>query len=218
MGLVPKKTSGWHLITHLSIPPGNSVNDFIDEKLTTVQYSKFDNVISIIQTLGEHVRIGKIYIKSAFRLLPCYPEDFDLHSFKIGDLYYIDKCMLMGCSISCSTFEKFSTFLQWFVQEEHGLKKLDHYLDDFFFAEMSDIECSNSMFKFKTNCKRLGVPIADEKTEVPVTSIEFLGLTIDTESMSAKILGKKIKELLKKLNEVAFSKKSNFETIAIIMW
>jgi hypothetical protein len=24
---------------------------------------------------------------------------------------------------------------------------------------MSDIECSNSMFKFKTNCKRLGVPM-----------------------------------------------------------
>ena len=91
MGLVPKKTSGWRLITHWSIPPGNSVNDFIDEKLTTVQYSKFDNVISIIQTLGEHVKIGKIYIKSAFRLFSCYPEDFNLLSFKIGDLYYIDK-------------------------------------------------------------------------------------------------------------------------------
>jgi hypothetical protein len=36
MGLVPKKTSGWSLITHLSYPPGNSVNDFIDEKPTTV--------------------------------------------------------------------------------------------------------------------------------------------------------------------------------------
>ena len=83
--------------------------------------------------------------------------------------------------------------MQWFVQEEHGLKNLDHYLDDFFFAEMSDIECSNSMFKFKTNCKGLGVPIADEKTEVPVTSIEYLGLTTDTESMSVKIPGKKIK-------------------------
>jgi hypothetical protein len=45
MGLVPKKTSGWSLITHLSYPPANSVNDFIDEKLTTVQYSKFDHVI-----------------------------------------------------------------------------------------------------------------------------------------------------------------------------
>ena len=40
------------------------------------------------------------------------------------------------------------------------------------------IACLNSKL-----CKRLGVPIADEKTEVPVTSIEYLGLTIDTESM-----------------------------------
>jgi hypothetical protein len=28
---------------------------------------------------------------------------------------------------------------------------------------MSDIECSNSIFKFKAICKRLGVPIAAEK-------------------------------------------------------
>jgi hypothetical protein len=67
MGLVPKNTSGWNLKTYLSYPPGNSVNDFIDEKLTTVQYSKFDNVIYIIQTLNEHVKIGNIHIKSAFR-------------------------------------------------------------------------------------------------------------------------------------------------------
>jgi hypothetical protein len=66
MGLVPKKTSGWRLITHWSIPPGNSVNDFIDENLTTVQYSKFDNVISIIQTLGEHVKIGKFILSLHF--------------------------------------------------------------------------------------------------------------------------------------------------------
>ena len=81
MGLVPEKTSGWSLITYLSYPHGNCVNDFIDEKLTTVQYSKFDNVICIIQTLGEHVEIGNIHIKSAFRLLPCYPGDFDLLGF-----------------------------------------------------------------------------------------------------------------------------------------
>ena len=117
MGLVPKKTSGWSLITHLSYPPGNSVNYFIDEKLTTVQYSKFDNVISIIQSLGEHVKIGKIDIKSAFRLLPCYPGDFDLLSFKIGDTHYIDKCMPMGCSTSCSTFEHVSTCLQWLFRK-----------------------------------------------------------------------------------------------------
>ena len=56
-----------------------------------------------------------------------------------------------------------------------------------------------------------------KKTEGLVTSMDYLGLTIDTESMSVKIPEEKMKEILKKLNEVAFSKKSNLETIVIIM-
>ncbi|VDH98820.1 Hypothetical predicted protein [Mytilus galloprovincialis] len=70
-GLVPKKTSGWRLITRLSYPPSNSVNDFIDPKFTSVQYSSLDNV----SKLGTNVPVAKMDIKSAFRLLPCYPGD-----------------------------------------------------------------------------------------------------------------------------------------------
>ena len=106
--------------------------------------------------------------------------------------------------MSCSTFEHFSTFLQWFVQEVHGLTNLDHYLDDFFFAEMSHSVCSYSMFKFKNICKRLGIPIADEKTEGYVTSMNYCGLTITNESMCAKIPKETIKELFKMLNEFEF--------------
>ena len=86
-------------------------------------------------------------------------------------MYYIDKCMPMGWSISCSPFEV------------HGLTNIDNYLDALFLAEMSDIECSNNMSKFKAICKRLGVPIADEKTECPVTSMNYFGLTINNESI-----------------------------------
>ena len=39
------------------------------------------------------------------------------------------------------------------VHELHGLRHLDNYLDDFFLAEMSDNESSNSMFKFKPRCR-----------------------------------------------------------------
>jgi hypothetical protein len=110
IGVIPKKTSGWRLITHLSYPTFGSVNDFIGEKFTSVQYSLFDNVVSIVRNLGKGALIGKKDIKSAFRILP---GDFDLLGFKIGSNYYIDKCLPMGCSISCSTFEHFSTFIYW---------------------------------------------------------------------------------------------------------
>jgi hypothetical protein len=49
--------------------------------------------------------------KSAFRLLKIYPGDFNMLGIQFLDECYIDKCMPMGCSISCSTVENFSTFL-----------------------------------------------------------------------------------------------------------
>jgi len=36
IGVVPKKTGGFRLITHLSYPKENSVNDYIDERFTKV--------------------------------------------------------------------------------------------------------------------------------------------------------------------------------------
>jgi hypothetical protein len=74
--------------------------------------------------------------------------------------------------------------LQWFVQEEHGLKNLDHYLDDFFFAgEAGTNNCTNLMNQFDGVCERLGVPIANDKTEGPTTILEYLGLTIDSQNI-----------------------------------
>jgi hypothetical protein len=166
IGVIPKKTSGWRLITHLSYPTFGSVNDFMGEKFTSVQYSLFDNVVSIVRNLGKGAMIGKKDIKSAFRILP---GDFDLLGFKIGSNYYIDKCLPMGCSISCSTFEHFSTFIYWLVSLRHGSQNLDHYLDDFFFAGESNTDnCKRLMKTFDHVCARLVVPIAKEKTEGPM--------------------------------------------------
>lgn len=70
-------------------------------------------MVSIVSKLETNALIAKIDIKSAFRLLPCYPGDFNLLGFKIGSKYFIDTCMPMGCSISYSTFETISTFKHW---------------------------------------------------------------------------------------------------------
>ena len=182
IGLVPKKTSGLRLITHLSYPANYSVNDYIDETYTKVSYSSFDNAVQMVQKLGKNCFLAKMDIKSAFRLLKVYPGDFDLLGIKRLDKYYIDKCMPMGCSISCSSVEKFSSFLQWIVEKESNSKHIDHYLDEFLFAGASDSsDCKDLMNCFEVICRKLGVPIANEKTEGPCTVLEYLGLTIDTD-------------------------------------
>ena len=90
IGLVPKKTGGFRLITHLSYPAGSSVNDGIDDALASVRYSNFDNAVAIIKNLGQGALLGKLDVKSAFRLLRIYPGDFSLLGIKLGESYYID--------------------------------------------------------------------------------------------------------------------------------
>ncbi|KAK6171805.1 hypothetical protein SNE40_018232 [Patella caerulea] len=112
IGLIPKMDGSWRFIIHLSHPEFNSVNYFIDPRISSVQYTSFDKVMDMISEVGKGALLAKIYIKSAFRLLPIYPGDFDLLGFKLNGSYFFDKCLPMGCSISRAIFEKFLTFLE----------------------------------------------------------------------------------------------------------
>lgn len=201
VGVVPKSNGGWRLISHLSSPLGESVNDFIDPNLCSVSYSRFDDVIEKIQKLGKSTQLGKKDISSAFRLLPLYPGDFCLTGFTLLGKYYIDKCLPMGCSISCALFEKFATFLQWALQKKSGLNTVDHYLDDFIFlGRPGTDECSLLMKEFDNLCASLGVPLAVEKEEGPVTKLIYLGLGIDTEEFKIYIPEEKLCKLKIQLN------------------
>jgi hypothetical protein len=61
------------------------------------------------------------------------------------------------------------------------------------------------MKTFDHVCECLGVPIAKEKTEGPMTKMEYLGLTLDTIEMCVKMPDNKVQ--LKQMNLIAFSKK-----------
>lgn len=115
-----------------------SVNSFINPELCKVSFSSFDNILDKIYECGKGAELAKVDIKSAFRLLIVNPSDFDLLGIYFVGKFYIDKCLPMGCAISCSLFEKSSTFLQWAVEEACGLHSVDHYLDDFLFVGQKD--------------------------------------------------------------------------------
>ena len=197
IGLVPKADGGWRMITHLSYPKSKGVNHFIDSSACTVHYSSFDNVIDMISRLGKGALLGKLDIKSAFRLVPVYPGDFDLLGFCIDGLFFFDKCLPMGCSISCKIWETFATFLHWLTETKAGLSTLDHYLDDFIFAgEKNSEDCKKLMDRFRSLCYEIDIPLADDKTIGPVTTLTFLGIEINTMEMLMKIPQDKIEELL----------------------
>lgn len=105
----------------------NSVNHFIDPEDCSVAYTSLDQVLQEVARLGKGTVLAKMDIKSAFRLMIINPGDFDLLGFKFEGNYYIDKCLPMGCAISCNLFEKISTFLQWELKRRIETGKKNYF-------------------------------------------------------------------------------------------
>ena len=119
------------MIHHLSYPAGSSVNDHIDPKNASVQYTSFDEAVKMIQVLGRNCKIFKVDIKNAFKLLPIRPEDFGLLGYTFKERFYVEKTLPFVASISSSIFERFSTFFEFCVKAKARSGMLIHYLDDF---------------------------------------------------------------------------------------
>lgn len=212
IGLVEKKTKGeYRLIHHLSYPKGDSVNDFIDPELCSVQYTSFDQAIKLVQSLGTGCFLSKCDIKSAFRLLPVAKCDFKLLGFKFEDQYYYDRSMPFGCSISCSTFELFATFLEHCVRAKISIGDLLHYLDDFLMGGKEKPDCQHVLDTFKTCMEALCVPLADEKTEGPQQVIIFLGLELDSVLMQVRIPMQKIRDIIDKIDTMLSKAKTTLK-------
>ena len=197
IGIIPKPDQSWRLITHLSYPNGKGVSSGIPDKFVTVKNTLFDKVTYMIFQLGKNTLLAKRDMKSAFRLLPVHPEDYQLIGIKINGKIYVDKFLPMGAKSSCALFEKISTFLHWAVSWVSKKDTLDHYLDDFILAGQHDTDdCQKLIETFTLVCNELGVPIAEDKSVGPTTVIIFLGLEIDTANMVIRIPLTKIQELL----------------------
>jgi hypothetical protein len=218
VGLIPKNSGDMRLITHLSYPYGTSVNDFIDKDLSSVQYSKFDNIIDIIKRLGPGTLMGKRDVKSAFNLCPVHPDEFDLLGICFNDRYWVQKMLPQGCSISPAIFEKFSTALQFAVSKHGKSNNLDHYLDDFFFAGKSSTnDCLELMSAFEYVCNDIRIPINKNKSEGPVTILTYLGLEIDTVLMEIRVPEDKIIKAKNIISEVLTKNKITLTVLQSIL-
>lgn len=167
LGLVPKKSKGsWRLIHHLSYPDKklNSINAGISDVSSAVQYVGINEAIQHIKILGKDTFLCKTDIRSAFRILPVNPNDFELLGFQWGGNFYYDKCLPMGCRTSCKIFEEFSTALEWIAINKLGIPGMVHILDDFLILESSKTMAVSKFKAFISLCEDIGVPLANDKT------------------------------------------------------
>ena len=169
-----------------------SINDCIASENTHVQYATVADAIRLIKRAGPGCFLAKTDIKSAFRIIPIHPSDYPLLGIKWRGLYYYDRCMPMGCSSSCKTFEAFSTAIEWIARHKLEVDELLHLLDDFLFVSATYIQCQSNLNRFICLCNQLGIPIAPDKTCGPSTTLTFAGIELDSIKSEARLPQEKI--------------------------
>ncbi|KAM9294537.1 uncharacterized protein PAF06_018723 [Gastrophryne carolinensis] len=141
--------------------------------------------------------MAKTDIESAFRLLPVHPDSLYLLGCFFEGGYYVDRCLPMGCSISCAYFEAFSSFLEWVVKERAGMGSVTHYLDDFLCVGPAGTRICHLLLSTMLDVFGVfGVPVAHDKTEGPATVMKFLGIEIDTVGRLCRLPRDKIEDLV----------------------
>ncbi|MEW8548012.1 MAG: reverse transcriptase domain-containing protein [Candidatus Thiodiazotropha sp.] len=210
LGIVPKKNPGeYRLIHHLSFPrnSGRSVNENIPDTFATVSYAGIQEAISQNKQLGRGCYMSKTDIRSAFRICPIYPGDQELLGFEWeGQLYY-DRCLPFGARSSCQIFERLSSALEWIALHKLGCQAVVYILDDFLFINKTEAGCSRDLKAFLTMCGTIGIPIAEEKTCAPNTSMTFVGISLCSVRMEASLPTDKLQKCRALLHEFC-SKKS----------
>lgn len=163
------------------------MNDGISSEFTSVSYATVEDAIHTIRTVAYGCFMAKTDIKNAFRIIPIQPQDYHLLGICWKGLYYYDRCMPMGCSSSCKTFEIFSSAVEWIARKKLHIDHILHLLDDFLIVSPSHDLYKQQLDLSLMLCHYLGIPMAPEKTIGPSSTISFAGIELDSVLMEARL-------------------------------
>ena len=153
LGTVPKKGGRWRMILHLSAPTGSSINDYISKDEFSLHYTSVDEAVQILLALGPGAQMAKVDLKSAFRMIPVHPEDWELLGMCWGGHFYIDTCLPFGLRSAPFLFNEVATALQWILHTNYSIRNVIHYLDDYFMAAPpNDPACAHDLHTFLQVC------------------------------------------------------------------
>jgi hypothetical protein len=181
-GVIPKghNTGKWRLITDLSYPPGQSVNDGIDPELCSLSYTSVEAVARVVAAYPPGALLAKVDIESVYRLVPVHPSDRPLQAMQWDSALFVDPMLPFGLRSAPKIFNAIADGLEWYLRHR-GVRNVAHYLDDFIvIGPLSSQECAMALGILVDACAELGVPLALHKRDGPTTSLIFLGIEVDT--------------------------------------
>ena len=200
IGVAVRKYSGKkRLILDLSSPHNSdipSINSLIPSHDFSMKYSTVSHAIKLIHLAGRGAMLSKADITNAFKVLPLHPDFWPFFGVSWKGSYYFAVRLTFGCKSSPKLFNSLSEALCWILTNNHHIPHLVHLLDDFLIVESPSTPLAYGLNTLRKVFADVGVPLSEAKTIGPSTSLEFLGITLDTVKFQASLP-------LEKLNRIA---------------
>jgi hypothetical protein len=157
---------------------------------------KIDDAISAIKHCGKHAILNKTDITDAFKQLGIRRDQHHLYCMKWKGLYYYYVRLCFGSRSSPCIFDTLSQAVCWIAQENYGIRIILHLLDDFLTIQSPETCGFRTMDILTVIFNRLKIPISKKKTVGPTTTLEYLGLILDTDLFEARLPEAKIERIV----------------------
>ena len=201
---VPKKeSSDRRLILDLSYPPGNSINDgiykdwYLDEfyKLTL---PSVDNLVERIMELGRSCQVFKVDLSRAYRQIFIDFSCVNLLGYVFNNELFYDCTLSMGSRSSARCCQRVSDCIVYIVTNDGNFAI--NYLDDIAGAEKAE-KAQQAFLHLQRTLKNFGLKEALNKTVAPCTVMIFLGIEVNTVTLTISIPKEKWDEIMQLLSK-----------------
>ena len=154
-----------------------------------------------MQHFGTNALLAKIDVKEAYRTIPIHPDNQPFLGLHWKGQVYIDCQLPIGLASALAIFSAVGEALEW-VLRQRGVRAVVHYLDDILLVGPPGTdECQQALSITLATCEELGVPLSADKTEGPSTSLSFLGIELNSASMSTSLPAAKLARLRSMVRE-----------------
>ena len=200
LNTAPKKGStegDRRVILDLSWPDGFAVNDGIDKNYylgewVSLRYPSIDDFTDLIASLGQGCLLYKRDLSRAYRQIPVCPGDIGFLGYSWRSRFYIDTALPFGLRSAAFICQRVTNAIAH-LHRWNGYN-LINYLDDFGGVKKPS-KANEAFAQLGTLLSDLGVQEATQKAEAPSTNMEFLGIHLDTVSMTMSIPSQKMSEI-----------------------
>lgn len=207
LGAVRKGDGGVRLIHDASRPQGRAVNDYWEKE--PFSYQSLQDAVDLFTP---HCYAAKLDMEKAFRTVPTHPSNYPYMGLKwkfkhhSQDTYMVDTRLPFGARRSPYIFHQLGQAALR-IMAAKGYHNIVVFLDDFLVVHEDREFCLQTLNVLLLTLRELGFSINYNKVVMPTKRITFLGIDLDSRSMTIELPRKKIDETLLLLQAMQTKKK-----------